>query len=444
MSHRAALGFYAGLMGLALLSACSPTEGLLTPTPANFAAPQDRAPVNSAQPIYTSNDLNLLYVTDRAPIADPQTNALSYGSERSRTMSFGSIDIRIEPDSNGAMGEMKLGGIKEIGRFPEVPYPAVVSSAGYRRAPGVVAAHEEAVASLQGEIRRRLAKTERKEVVVFIHGYNNSFADAANAMGSICRLLGGDFVCVLLTWPAGGSRGAFMGYNVDRESGEFAVADMRKAIRAIGQTEGVRGVDIIAHSRGTDVLASAFQQLSAEAYVSRFSNTENLKVRNIVLFAPDIDIDVAATKIFDVFSDPDAPYGAKKNPNAAIGQGSFHLTIYSSPGDQALGLSSSIFGSRLRLGQLDLSGPEARALRADPGHLVDLIEVDENTGAFGHGYFLSNPAVRSDLVALINGLKPGDPGRPLVEIRAPFWRIAGAKAEPTLMAALIHCSARET
>ena len=430
LSHRAALVFYVGLPGMVLLSACSPTEGLLTPTPTNFAAPQDRAPVNSAQPLSTANDLNLLYVTDRAPIADPQTNALSYGSERSRTMSFGSIDIRIEPDSNGAMGEMKLAEIKEIGRFPEVPYPAVVNSAGYRRAPGVVAAHEEAVAALQGEIRRRLAKTERKEVVVFIHGYNNTFNDAANVTGSICRLLGEDFVCVVLTWPAGGSRGAFLGYNIDRESGEFAVADMRKAIRAIGQTEGMRGVHIIAHSRGTDVLASAFQQLSAEAYVSRFSNTENLRVRNIVLFAPDIDIDVAATKIFDVFSDPDAPYGARKNPNAAIRQGSFHLTIYSSPGDQALGLSSSIFGSRLRLGQLDLSGPQARALRADPGHLVDLIEVDENTGAFGHGYFLTNPAVRSDLVALINGLKPDDPGRPLVEIRRPFWRIAGAQAEP--------------
>ncbi len=428
MSHRAAPGLCAGLMGLTLLSACSPTEGLLTPTPAIFAPPQDRAPVNSAQSIYKANDLKLLYVTDRAPIVDPQTNALSYGSERSRTMSFGSIDIHIEPDSNGAMGEMKLGEIKEIGRFPEVPYPAVISSAGYRRAPGVVAAHEEAVASLQGEIRRRLAKTERKEVVIFIHGYNNTFNDAANATGSICSLLGRDFVCVALTWPAGGTRGAFLGYNVDRESGEFAVADMRKAIRAIGQTEGVRGVHIIAHSRGTDVLASAFQQLSEEAYVSRFSNTENLKVRNIVLFAPDIDIDVAATKIFDVFSDPDTPYGAKKNPNAAI-KASFHLTIYSSPGDQALGLASSIFGSTLRLGQLDLSGPQARALRADPGHRVDLVEVDDDTGAWGHGYFLSNPAVRSDLVALIHGLKPSDPGRPLVEIASPFWRIAGAQAE---------------
>ena len=120
---------------------------------------------------------------------------------------------------------------------------------------------------LQDEIHRRLAKFARKEVVIFIHGYNNTFADAAFATGNLCRLLGQDFVCVVLTWPAGGSRGAFMGYNVDRESGEFAVADIRKAIRAIGETDGVRGIHIIAHSRGTDVLASVFQQLGEEAYV---------------------------------------------------------------------------------------------------------------------------------------------------------------------------------
>ena len=106
------------------------------------------------------------------------------------------------------------------------------------------------------------------------------------------------------------------------------------------------------------------------------------------------------------------------------------MTIYSSPGDQALSLSSNIFGSRIRLGQLDLSGQEARALRADPGHLVDLIEVDENTGAFGHGYFLSNSEVSSDLVALIRDrLKPGDPGRPLVEISKPYWRISRKDAQ---------------
>ena len=81
---------------------------------------------------------------------------------------------------------------------------------------------------------------------------------------------------------------------------------MRKAIRAVGETEGLRGLDVIAHSRGTDVVASVFQQLGVEAYFRRSSITDTLRIRNIVLFAPDIDIDVGATKIFDVFSDPDA------------------------------------------------------------------------------------------------------------------------------------------
>ena len=103
-------------------------------------------------------------------------------------------------------------------------------------------------------------------------------------------------------------------------------------------------------------------------------------------------------------------------------------------------MASRIFGSRLRLGQLNLSGPEAKALRADPGHFADLIEVDENTGAFGHAYFLSNPAVRSDLVAMIRDrLKPGDPGRPLVEISKAFWRIPGGGGGSGASAAAAAC-----
>jgi hypothetical protein len=50
--------------------------------------------------------------------------------------------------------------------------------------------------------------------------------------------------------------------------------------------------------------------------------------------------------------------------------------------------------------------------------------VKGTPGFLGHSYFTSDPAVSSDLVALIRyGLKPGQPGRPLEEIRRPFWRI---------------------
>jgi hypothetical protein len=57
-------------------------------------------------------------------------------------------------------------------------------------------------------------------------------------------------------------------------------------------------------------------------------------------------------------------------------------------------------------------------------YLIDFIEVKATPGFLGHSYFTSDPAVSSDLVALVRyGLKPGEPGRPLEEIQRPFWRI---------------------
>lgn len=428
MRLRGLLRVLAGVALAASLAACSP-EDALAPTPSIYAGPGATALVDS--PRSTGDDLSLIYVTDRAPMTDPATGALAYGAGRSRFMSFGTVDVDVIPPSSPTeTGKLKLGTVSEIGRFPEGPYTTEPTPKGVRRAPDVVAAHENAVAELQGEIRRRLATAQRKEVVFFIHGYNNTFDDAARTTGNICHYLGHDFVCVVLTWPAGG-KGMFMGYNVDRESSEFAVADMKKAIRAICETEGVRAVDLIAHSRGTDVLTSAMQQLGIEAYASRSSLSQLLKAKNVVLFAPDIDIDVASTKLFGVVSDPDARYGPKKNPNGLFPQGNVHLTIYSSPDDKALGLSSFLFSSNMRLGQQDLNRPDAKALGEGSGSagLVDFIEVNGTTDMFGHGYFLSNPAVSSDLVAMIRyGLKPGDPGRPLVQINGPFWRLASAQA----------------
>lgn len=412
-----------GLAIAGLLGACAPDDAL-APTPSIYA--EATALVENSRPSANGDDLSLVYVTDRAPEADPTTGALTYGAGRSSFMSFGTIDVDITASTPNDAGKLKLGAPKELGRFPEGPYTTEATPKGIRRAPNVIAAHESAVAQLQGEIRRRLATARRKEVVVFIHGYNNSFDDAARTMGNLCHYLGHDFVCVVLTWPAGG-KGIFMGYNVDRELSEFAVADMKKAIRAISQTEGVRAVHFIAHSRGTGVLTSAIQQLGIEAYASRSSLSQQLKVKNVVLFAPDIDIDVASTKMFGVVSDPDARYGPKKNPNGVFPQGDVHLTIYSSPDDKALGLSSFLFSSSMRLGQQNLDQPGAKAFGEGAAGLVDFVEVNGTTDMFGHGYFLSNPAVSSDLVAMIRyGLKPGDPGRPLVEIKKPFWRLASA------------------
>ena len=93
-------------------------------------------------------------------------------------------------------------------------------------------------------------------------------------MGEMCHFLGREFVCGIFSWPAGGHGGILFGYDVDRESAEYAVEDLVKVIRIIGGTPGLDRIHFVAHSRGTDTLASALAALSAEAYTLRKSSPD--------------------------------------------------------------------------------------------------------------------------------------------------------------------------
>lgn len=382
--------------------------------------------------------VDLLYVTDRAPVPG-EDGSLGYGSDRSRSMAFGSVTVEIgegvswptlEAESTKSERNvplaLELGAVRESGRFPPIPYDIDVTPDGIRRTPATVDAHELAAAGLQGEVARRLAASPRKEVVLFVHGYANTFADAAFTMTDFCHFLGREFVCGIFSWPAGGTRGLMAGYNVDRESGEFAVHHLKQAIRLIAQTPGVERIHLMAHSRGTDVLASALRELAIEAYTGGSSLSQRFKVRNIVLMAPDIDADVAPAKILGIVSDPDLPYGAAPDARGSFPPLGLRLTVYVSLGDKALTLSQLLFGSLARLGRVEarLLTKEQAAKLSRAAFVATFIEVPSTPGFLGHSYFVSDPAVSADLVALIRyGLAPGEPGRPLEEIQPPFWRI---------------------
>ncbi len=153
---------------------------------------------------------------------------------------------------------------------------------------------------------------------------------------------------------------------------------------------------------------------------------QRFKLGNVVLLAPDLDVDVAPAKKFAVLSDPDLPYGAAPNPRVVIPPlRGFHLTVYVSPDDKALATSSWLFGSLARLGCIEapMLTPEQLEQAATVGFL-DVIQIRGTTDQAGHGYFRSTPLASSDLIAMIRyGLKPNEPGRPLEEIKRPFWRI---------------------
>jgi esterase/lipase superfamily enzyme len=216
------------------------------------------------------------------------------------------------------------------------------------------------------------------------------------------------------------------GYDVDRESSEFAVEHLRKAIRALADTPGLQKLHLIAHSRGTDIVVTAVSDLSVEAYAAETTIGRRFKIGNIVLIAPDIDADVAPTKIFKVFSDPQLPFGSTPAPRVTLAPSpEFHVTMYISPDDKALAASGWLFGSLARLGRVDATwfSPEDFA-QAQMLGLFEVIEVRQMHCFICHSYFVSDPRVSADIIALVRyGLAPNEPGRPLVEVKKPLWRV---------------------
>ena len=432
-------GAWSAIIAIAFALAGCATTFPMMPTPALYTRENakplfDDLPVDRRQP-----PLDLLFVTDRAPAE--QAGDSPYGAGRSRSMAFGSATIefgehlpwaglvkastakqRVDPV------RLKLASTTERGRFPATPFEVVIAPDGVRRVTAVVEAYEKATHQLQAEIASRLAVARRKEVVLFVHGYHTSFEHAALTMGELCHFLGRDFVCGIFTWPAGGRRGSLFGYGFDRESSEYAVEDLLKLIRIVGRTPGVERIHLIGHSRGTDTLTSALAALSVEAYGLQSSPDREYRIGNVVLVAPDLDGDVAVSKIFKVFSDPDLPFGGKADPGALIPAASgLRVTLYVSPDDKALATASWLMGSIARLGRVNskmFNAAQIAALAALGA--IDIIQVRGRTDFFGHSYLASNPQVSADIIALLRyDLRPNEPGRSLEHVTGSFWRVAG-------------------
>jgi esterase/lipase superfamily enzyme len=422
--------FALALTGCATIHPIMPTPVLYTGAHAKtlFADP----PADGAQAA-----LDVIFITDRA--RGEEAGGPAYTAGRSRSIAFGSTTIEFgehltwdelasvstAPQSTNRL-HLRLGRTTELGRFPPIPYEVSITADGIRRVPDVLQAYKKADQQLQADISSRLARARRKEVVLYVHGYHASFEDAALTMGELCHFLGREFVCGIFTWPAGGNGGILFGYDVDRESAEYAVEDLVKVIRIVGRTAGVERVHLIAHSRGTDTVATALAQLSAEAYMLRSSPEREFHIANVVLVAPDLDGDVAITKIFKVFSDPGLPFGEKADPDALLPPApGLRVTLYVSPDDKAIATAGWLFGSIARLGRIDATMLTPEQITAiDMLRAVDIVQAHGTTDLFGHNYFVSNPHVSADIIAMLRyDLRPNEAGRPLEHVAGSFWRV---------------------
>ncbi|MEM7221705.1 MAG: alpha/beta hydrolase [Pseudomonadota bacterium] len=402
-----------------VLAGCAESRPLM-PTP-NLYTDQETALFVDLPEEYTSPLVELIYVTDRAPETDENGN-LYYGFRRSNSVAVGTTVVNLGGEAtweelveasrtHSRFGEFELDlvSIDEFARLPPTPIPYKVVDGEVVEDPEVIAELTEKVDLLQTEIDRRLALTPRKDAYIYVHGYHNTFEDAAFALGELWHFFGREGLPIVYTWPAG-YPGVF-GYTYDRESSEFTVYHLKQLIRWIAEQPGIENIHLIAHSRGTDVAVSAFRELVIWARGAGLDPREHFKIKNFILAAPDLDLQVISQRV-----------GAERLA-LAVDQ----ATLYSSPDDEAIGIAELLFASpRGRLGTLSidrLTDEEINRMKAHSSRVTVVNFTGESTG-YGHSYFRDNPAVSSDLVLKVRyGLKPGDPGRPLEHIGLNFWRV---------------------
>jgi esterase/lipase superfamily enzyme len=224
---------------------------------------------------------------------------------------------------------------------------------------------------LDAEIR----ETAQKKVLLFVHGYNVGFTDAALRTGQLAfdldlRGPGSRGVAGFYSWP---SRGEKTPYAVDENNAEWTQSDLTEFLTTFLGTAPAHSVYLIAHSMGSRPTLRAIATLSS-AHPELVA-----KLHGLILAAPDIDADTFRTQIAPVF--------------ASTGLAG---TLYVSSKDKPLGFSMHFHGYP-RLGD-----PAAGPVIVEGIETIDASDVDD--GDFlGHSYFAARPALLEDIFSLMSG-----------------------------------------
>jgi len=409
-----------------LLAACSGPREMM-PTP-NTYIDSSTDPYANLHEDLKSTEVPMFYITDRAPEKD-ETGKLEYGFERSPSLAFGSTtvdlgdDISWEELLDASRTQKRLkdvtltrGDLNEIARGPMSPTPFTEVDGEIVEDPEYVAKRLAAADIFRKEMVKQLAKTPRKEVFLFVHGYHNDFNDSVFAMSELWHFMGRIGVPIVYSWPAGYP--GMLGYTYDRESSEFTVYHLRLAVELIASFPEVEKLSIIAHSRGTDVAVNMLRELTIGARAAGLNPREKYKINNFVLAAPDIDVQVAMQRVLG----DRLPWSAER------------FTVYTSPADKAIGFARKLFASpKGRIGNLQPDnmtevGKVAMARGNANLSIINFMSAtdksDSKVDTFGHSYFRDAPTVSSDLIIMLrDDVNPGPPARPLESLGSKFWRV---------------------
>jgi esterase/lipase superfamily enzyme len=210
-----------------------------------------------------------------------------------------------------------------------------------------------------------------RHAVIFVHGYNVSFRDAAIRAAQIGFDLSIKGAMAFFSWP---SKAKVKGYTADEATIEASEKYISAFMADFAKKSGARAVHIIAHSMGNRGVLRAVNRIADTA-----QSRSGIPFSQVVLAAADVDA--------DNFRDLCSAY--KKI--------SRRTTLYVSSRDRAVEASQWLH-SFARAG---LTPP----LCIQPG--IDTVNVEKSDlSLLGHGYVAEARDVLNDIHQLLNSNRP--------------------------------------
>jgi esterase/lipase superfamily enzyme len=212
----------------------------------------------------------------------------------------------------------------------------------------------------------RAEEGPRRRALIFVHGFNNTFAEGLYRIAQLSHDLDLPSVTVHYSWP---SAGEALGYIYDKDSSLYARDGLETLFNEV-VAAGAQEVIVVGHSMGALLLVESLRQMDIR-------NAEKLRryLAGVVLLSPDIDV--------ELFKSQASTFGELPQP----------FLILSSRKDRALQLSSFITGEPDRLGNI-----------GDIGQVADLevYVIDIAAYSTGSGHFTIGDS--PELITLLNNI----------------------------------------
>lgn len=269
------------LLLAAVLSACeSPVR--LMPTPVSLRD-SDIDPFAAAGSKLLGTDVPVLYATNRGAIVEkPEPVHTMLPSERLR---MGVAHVRIGDETLTWEALHRLSTSDDPDQRPIVQLELLEPLASI--GPSDKVADLPDAQAFFTLVNKALAASESHDLLVYVHGSNNTLPRASAQAAQLRHFTGRRMVVLAFLWPSAGS---ILKYFTDVANAAASVDPFVRLIELLAANTQARSIDVLAYSAGAQIVSPALARLAApRPGETPEQQRQRLRLGQIYFAAPDID-----------------------------------------------------------------------------------------------------------------------------------------------------------